>query len=546
MSESGVVIERGCRLSKSRLWALQRGYYDQQGVTAWNKGPVPHYITNNSYIAWSYARVVRAFLIDLERSGAYDASEPVHIVELGAGAGRFGYLFVKHLLELTERRGVGVRFRYVMTDFAPKNLAFWREHERLQDLYARGVLDLARFDAEHDERIVLEKSGAVLSRETVKNPVVVVGNYVFDTLTFDAFRVSRGSLSESLVTLRSERDEEPDLDDPQLLRRLKVTYEHVPVEGDYYPDKPLWNAILAEYRAHLGDTSIAFPVGAFRCIEKLWQVSNDRLLLLTGDKAFNTLDELLWRPDPEPVNHGSFSLTANFEAMGRLFEAREGVALHTSTRLAGLEVALFGRVPGVPLRETRVEFVEAIDGFGPIDFFTLKENLAPGDSPPLKLCLDLVRLSRWDHRTLSDLTEAMLPQISGAASRLKRELRMALAQVWDLYFPIGETQDLPFVLARILYRLENYRESLMLYRESLRLFGDDAVTHYNIGLCHYYLREREAAIECLERALALDPGNSQTRSWLLQVRSELSESGVFVVGDALRGLSEVASPPLQP
>ena len=541
-----MVIERGCRLSESRLWALQRGYYDSLGVTAWNKGPVPHYITNNSYIAWSYARVVRAFLVDLERSGAYDASEPVYIVELGAGAGRFGYMFVRHLLDLTERRGLGVRFCYVMTDFAPKNLAFWRDHERLRDLHARGVLDLARFDAERDESITLEKSGRVLSRESMKNPLVVVGNYVFDTLTFDAFRVSRGQLMESRISLRSERADEPDLDDPGLLARLQVSYEHVPVEGDYYPDKPFWNAILADYQARLGDTSIAFPVGAFRCIENLLHLSNDRLMLLSGDKAFNRMDELLWRPDPEPVKHGSFSLTANFEAMGRLFEAQGGTALHTSTRQAGLEVALFARVPEVPLQETRVDFVEIVDGFGPIDFFTLKENLAPGESPPLKLCLDLVRLSRWDQRVLYDLAEGMYAQITGASDILKRELRIAMSQVWELFYPIGDTMDLPFVLGRILYRLEHFRESLLLYRESLRLFGEDAMTHYNIALCHHHLREREAALEHLERSLAIDPNNSHARSWLLQVRSEMSESGVFLVGDALRAVSEGASlrPPL--
>lgn len=531
MSESGCLIETARKLSESRLWTLQRNFYERQGVKAWNKGPVPHYITNNSFIAASYARVVRGLLTDLVRAGAVDARAPVHIVELGAGAGRFGFLFIKHLLDLLSRRDLGVQFRYVMTDLAAKNLEFWRGHERLQDLYARGLLDLARFDAERDREIVLEKSGTVLSAETVKNPLVVIGNYVFDTLTFDAFRVQRGVLQESRASLRSERVEEPDLEDPELLLRLKVEYEHVAVADDCYPDQPVWNAILADYRARLGDTSVAFPVGALRCLQNLLALSGGRLALLTADKAFNRMDELLWRGDPEPVKHGSFSLTANFEAMGRYFEAHEGLAMHTSTRQAGLEVAFFARVPEVALPETRLEFTEAIDTFGPIDFFTLRENLSMGETAPLKACLDVLRLSRWDHRTLCDLSDAMLAQLAKASDSLKREVRIMLTQVWEHYYPIGGTRDLPFVMGRFLYRLEHYREAMGFYRESLRLFGEDSMTHYNIALCHYYLREREAAVEHLERSLAIDPSNGFARNWRLQVESEMSESGVFFAAD---------------
>lgn len=527
MSEGGCVIERGKRLSESRLWALQRGFYANQGVTAWNKGPVPHYITNNSYIAHAYAVLARAILIDLERAGALDTSEPVHIVELGAGAGRFGYLFVRHLLELSERRGLGVRFRYVMTDFAGKNLEFWRTHERLAGLYDQGVLDLARFDAERDTRIVLEKSGVVLSRETTKNPVIFIGNYVFDTLTFDAFRVTRGVLNESLVTLRSTHAEEPDLDDPGIIGRLEVAYEHVAIEGDYYPERPVWNAILADYRQRLGDTSISFPVGALNCLEKLTDISAGRLALISADKAHNRLDELLWRNDPEPVKHGSFSLTANFEAMGRWFEAQGGLALHTSTREASLEISCFALLPETPLGETRTTFVEAIDTFGPVDWFTMRHNLSLTDAMPLKLCIDLVRLSRYDHRLLCDLSEGMFPKISGVSDTVKRELRVTLSAVWDLYYSIGGSRDMPFVMGRFLYRLEHYRESIAFYRESLRLHGDDAMTHYNIALGHYYLREREKALEHLVRSLEIDPGNSFARSWKLQIESEMSESGVF-------------------
>jgi tetratricopeptide (TPR) repeat protein len=521
----GCLVESHRRLSESLLWKLQRAFYEQRGVEAWNKGTVPHYITNNSFIAWTYARVLRGVLTDLERSGLANVEQPVYIVELGCGAGRFSYLLLKHLTELTARRGNRLRFCYVMTDLVAKNLDFWQRHERLRPFYEQGVLDLASFDAERDSTIRLQRSGVELCAATLANPLIVLGNYVFDTLTFDAFRVQNGVMQQSLVALRSSREAEPDLDVPELLTRLTTEYEHSLVEGDYYPDKPVWNQLLNAYAGELGDTSIAFPVGALRCIDRLMELSGGRLLLMSADKAFNRVDELLWRDDPAPVVHGSFSLTANFEAMGRYFHALgPALTLFSSPRPAGLQMTLqVALAQHEQLTETRLEFVEAVDGFGPMDFFTFKDGyqLNPGTS--LKHFVDLLRLSQWDHRTMCELSETMFDKVGEASDAVKRQLRYTLSQVWSYYYPIGDVHDVAFCIGRFLYRLEHYRESLLFYHESLRQFGEHTTTHFNIGLCHFFLRERAQAIEHLERSLQLDVSNAGARSWLLQIRAELAE-----------------------
>ena len=60
------ILEQGHRLSQSLLWKLQRKFFDQQGIEAWRQGTVPHYVTSNPFIANAYAKVIFAFIRDVQ------------------------------------------------------------------------------------------------------------------------------------------------------------------------------------------------------------------------------------------------------------------------------------------------------------------------------------------------------------------------------------------------------------------------------------------------------------------------------------------------
>ena len=95
------VIEKNRRLADSILWKLQREYFERQGIEAWRQGTVPHYITSNPFIAGAYARLVSGFLRDCTSGTRCLATgQPVYIVEIGAGSGRFAYHFLKNFRKL--------------------------------------------------------------------------------------------------------------------------------------------------------------------------------------------------------------------------------------------------------------------------------------------------------------------------------------------------------------------------------------------------------------------------------------------------------------
>lgn len=68
---------------------------------------MPHFITCNAFIGRSYAQVLSGFLRDCVRGGGgmkLDPTEPLYIIELGTGSGKFSFFMLKALLEMKVRK----------------------------------------------------------------------------------------------------------------------------------------------------------------------------------------------------------------------------------------------------------------------------------------------------------------------------------------------------------------------------------------------------------------------------------------------------------
>jgi hypothetical protein len=521
------VLEEKKRLSDSLIWRLQRDFYSQKGEEAWLTGRTPYYVTSNAFIANAYARVIAGFLRDCAGAtsnlGPLDPKAPVYILEVASGSGKFGFLFLKKLLALKQRIPLlaGLNFRYVMTDLVPANLKAWQSRDRFRPFLEAGVLDFATFDLERDEKITLAHSGETLSVGTLRNPLAVIANYAFDTTAQDAFWIKGGALTESLVTTASTRKEKEGLPDPETLKRVSTRYEQRPVEDDYYEDEAM-NRILAAYRTRLGDTSFLFPIGALKGIRTLMAMASGRLLLLSGDKGYTHEDELTVRADPQMALHGGFSMMVNYHAIGLYFRERGGLALHSSSRDKRLKVSAF--VAGAPeamLAETRSAFHQAIDGFGPCEYFTLVTGLRKElPAPSLDVLLGLLRIGEGDPHLISLFSVPLADQAKKAPDPVRRELVRVLEQAWDNFYPMDH--DLPFELGRIYSGLERPLDALRCYLESLRLYKEHPATLFNAGLCLYRLQRPQEALTLMERALRVEEGYGPAREWRIRLQSELA------------------------
>jgi len=505
--EAAFLVEPETRLSRSLLWEAQRRFFVRQGIDAWRHGIVPSYVTNNPALAQGYAAMVLGHLRDLRTTGVvWSAGAPVTILELGAGGGRFAFLFLRAFEALLAASPLaGTPFRDVMTDFAEANIAFWRGHPALAPFVAAGRLDFARFDAESDGSATLLETGATLGPGNDAAPLIVIANYVFDGLSQDAFALRDGVLMQTLVRLTADAPE-IDLDDPDLLGRLQWQFTDRPLDEEPYAE-PSFNRVLDAYRIGFPDGSLLFPSAALRCIDRLAAIGGGRLLLLTGDRGEVHAAYLGGDPIPNLAMHGSFSLPVNYHAIGVWVRAQGGVGLMTSYRHGSLAVSAFllGHDPA-GLTETRLAFDTAIEQGGPDDFFLVRQGLQPQYAAlEIRHLLALLRLSGWDPKLVGDCAPALWDRLPGATDAHRAELVQALDKSWARYYDLGEAQDLAFDFGMLLYGLGAYESALARFADSRRLCGEDARTHWNEGMCHAAAGRAAEAGRSLAAAFALDP-----------------------------------------
>ncbi|MEM8639430.1 MAG: SAM-dependent methyltransferase [Cyanobacteria bacterium P01_G01_bin.54] len=499
-------LETEQRLSQSLLWQLQRNFFEREGMGAWNTGKVPHYATSNPFMAHAYAQVIRGFLRDGLRNEQIDPRHPVYIVELGAGSGRFAYHFLKQFFAPPVPSPLSqLPVKYLMTDFAQRNLDFWQTHRKLQPFLAQNQLDFARFDISQDQSLTLVHAGIILTAQTLKNPLIVLANYFFDSIPQDLFTIQNGQLYETLLTLTSSTPNS-DLSDPDLLESLEITYTDRPLTAACaYPD-PAFNQILQTDQSQLQSTTFLFPVVGLNGLKNLRHLSGDRLLLLSADKGYHQDASLEHRGKPRLTFHkGCFSLMVNYPAIAHYVENQGGIALLPQNRHRSIVIGAFCFGLADPV-ETHFAYQTQIEQASPDDFFTLKKIIEPHfNTLSLPQILAYLRLSGWDHKLFLGCFENLMAQVETLPEALRSDVYQTLQNVGEMYYFIGEEADLPFQLAMLFYKLGYYSDALAYLDESLRLHGEDPGMFYNKAKCYCELNDSAAALQMLAHALALYP-----------------------------------------
>lgn len=516
--DSWVLLEENQRFSSSVLWRLMKSYYNDMGPRAWLTNEVPHYVTCNTYIAQCYAEVVLAYLHELARAGQLVRTEPVYVIELGAGVGAFASYFLHKFGEIHQESSLrDVEVRYVMTDFTPTNVNAVAEHPHLKLFAANGLLGFGKFDVDTDDAIEL-RNGERLRAGSCKNPVVVLGNYVYDTFRQDIFRAENGKLHETLVTSRAPAGE-------YNLSQVRTKYSHQPIDETRYYDDPICNQILAEYRSQLVETTFTIPYQGLLATKRLLDFAGGRGLVLTSDKGFGNLDELFQREQQSIQFHGSFSMMVNFHALGQYFLRRGGVYAITSRRVINLKTAMY-ILGGTEddFVDTRSVFRRRIEEFGPGECFDfLSRERASVHS--IEQILGLMKLSGYDPGVLYNFSEYIREHCQRIPDWLGLELRLALDRTWNNYH-VG-THNLPFELARIYMALGRPLEAVRYNQIAIDWFGEIPATYLNLGICHYQAENPDEALRCFERAKELSPESAIPREWIARIEAERARSAAI-------------------
>ena len=452
------IIAADQRLSQSILWQIQRAYFLQNGLKAWQDDVVPHQISSSLLMARAYSQITLGYLRDCvaaaEKAGfLFKPDEPIYIVELGAGSGRLAHHFLHQFQShLAQSPLAGLSFRYVMTDFVPDLLGTWQQQERFEPWFEHGLLDVALFDAVTPRPLHLQYADITLTPDKVVNPIILIANYFFDSIPQDSFAIADGQLCHNLLSVISSQPED-DLADAAIWDRLEFAYESVPLAEPPYADDA-YNEILAEYEATLPETSLTFPNVGLDCLKFWQQFGHGRQLLLTSDRGYTLMESLPGQEDPLPNLHGSFSLMVNYHALGQYVARQGGLALHTDHYQDNLQTAVFlqGQLPQAGL-ETQLAFQLAVQTHGPDDFFALKQALEPTiGTLTLPQILSYLRLTLYDANVFRECFPALRDRLRESDPVWFADVVAVLDEIRRLYLPLREDDDLE-QLMRELYNL---------------------------------------------------------------------------------------------
>lgn len=492
-------LETDVSLAQSVIWRMQREFYVERGTKAWTEDLIPQFITNNPFIVEIYARIVCGFLDDC---GDLSRANPLRIVELGAGVGKFSYLFLRKLSDFLLNKDLAPgTIRYCITDCSESVVQELRSNKYLAEFVSSGILVFERFQVgEEIHSRFLSSSG----------PMVAIANYVFDSLPQDAFDIKDQQIFETLVST-SETDPAGN----KTLSALQLSYRNVPLGQQRY-SRESWNKILDEYRRHLGAGMVLFPCAALEVLEEFHKFSDGRMLVLVGDKGFAHEEDLAFCQGPPTIEfHGPncFSQMVNLDAIGKYIQATGGLALLPEKHSAGLNICAF--LQGRPEDEfpfTKDVYAEARAAFDPDDVFTLFAWLnAHMEEMTVRQILAALRLTRWDPILLLRVFPVLARQLRTVVLE-RYDLRDAVLKTWANHFPVSRNENaLAFQCGVILLELRFFEDALSMFKNSQQILGASAPTSYNLGLCALGLGRASDALAFMVEACKLDPAFEPAR-----------------------------------
>ncbi len=502
-----VILEEDMSFSESMVWRTSRDYYIEKGVSAWSES-VPFYITSNMFIANQYADILLATMQSWVDKNRPPSPVCFSLLEIGAGCGQLAYSIIRLLNEKIKALNISrFSFHYIISDLSEKALDFIASHPLFKPYIESGQCRFSCFDLENDNSIELLPTGDHPADTLTTNaPLLLIANYLFDSLTSDVFYLNKSSIQESRVSLSTDSSNLEE-DTPKDWDKVKLSFNHVPIGKSHYEEEEM-NSLLYSYQNSVDDTHMIFPIGSLRAIQRLRQICQQPLFILLSDKCFNTVEEMRHQPAPYLDVHGSFSTMVNLDALSKYCKHQGGTAIIPTPR-EGLTTAVlaFDIDPNsMPLFTYSIR--QHLEGFSPTDFFNFYDLLTEQHKQwPLPALVSALTFSHWDSGLFSIIVDRLESLFENGDSQVVDYLTKGLPHVADNFYPIPAAEDVYFQVASLYYTLDDYDKAITYYLLSLEHYPNDAETLFNLSLCHLYAHRHEEAKQYVKQCLEIDPNN---------------------------------------
>ncbi|MGR6873095.1 tetratricopeptide repeat protein [Pseudomonas sp. HK3] len=437
-------------LAKSELLMDQTQYYKEVGVEAWNN-KLPYHATNNNFAAHNYLQLLIALIKDRVAQSDYVAGAPFYVLEIGAGTGALAYRIHKQFerAKSNDAALTNVKLVYVLSDVAEKNIEFWHAHPQLTPLFEQGFLESAHVNVLASTPIQLHQSGKILSRDTLKNPLLVISNYLFDTLPQDVYRIEKQQLQIGMLatgTVLPPGDNVPlFLDELGEQFYFKDFYfkdcvtdtQGLESKNENHKHQAIKQQILQDYQRQYTQMGFTFPTGGLEALTKLNKRIDAPLVWLVADKG--TSESQLFNQNgyrPALVRHDTtWSLDVNLHALAQASAQLGGSArVQNMNTTAITQAAFFLGVEqaGLPRFSEKIEntFNNQSLGHGNQAVNAIRRN----SPPPYHEFIAHWQQSQYDLALFCDYWPVLKPYINKDNQHVYPELWAALPELVAGYF----------------------------------------------------------------------------------------------------------------
>jgi len=512
------IVDNDKALSDSVLWPLLENFYRHQKINAWDD--MPSYATNNRLIAEVYADLIISVLRD--SLPLLNPNAPLYIVELAAGSGCFAAHFLEAFYsKITYFKALSdLNIQYVLSDFSDMNFHAWSNQPRFRPFLESGKLHFSVFRPENDELIQLAGSDVMLNKSTLKNPLVVLGNYFFDSIRHDLFMVKAKTLYEVRLSFFRELSETLSESDPLSMSHLRYFENAVPIELPYYKEAA-FNALLQNYQEQLNDTPFIFPIGALTCIHNLQKIAGGQLIILSSDKGVTQLSEVGTQLNYDVHGEG-FSFFVNFHAIRDYIANQGGQSLQTqdSRLITNLNILLPENASS--LEQTRYYFEENLVKQNVVlnhcyAMYLTVDKIDPGNQ--LRAFVAHLEESRYEPMALFLSGPRLIPTIPQLSERHKQELIRVLNRVRSNLFLLYSLPDLWSVLGAFYYHCGRPGECLDMMDISTVLYGDNEVNLYYRAVAQEADGLRDVALSTFQDLLRFQPDCPQVYAGIERLKN---------------------------
>ncbi len=512
MSKS-TLIECNLPFSESLLWRLQHNSYEKSGPRAWK-------ISNNPFLARAYAHQTIAILRDWQN--ILNPNEPLYLLEIGAGSGKFSFLYLQELLKQLPFQQ---KLCLVISDNVETYLPFWTNHPKLKNFIEAGQIDFANYDPTTQHPCTLLNQNVDLSSS--ENPIIAIMNYFFAALPNDLYRYSNGTLEEGMPILSSDGITAKALrEQPGLMQEVAVKFDYcLHDDSVLYPENPEFDSIIKSYQNELPDQiPFLLPTKALQTIQNLKTLSKHGLAIIGGDKSLHSIDELCKNCDHRPIvtDHGDINIDVNGDAIEKYVTMTGGEMLsYPAPAWHDYKDDLFSNWVirfGPSGTHTPDAFNTLfVNGYSPLDCHKFIDKVLSGeDTFTVDQILSLLRLSHYDPELLYFYKEMNLKELF---SSLKEDVyhvqSNVMHQIWEHYFWIGQADNhFGYLIAQAFYYLRDFDSAKTVVSQLIDLSGASDQLLYLLGLCYLEVKNSTKAQETFTKILELNPNHSLAKKHL--------------------------------